>query len=136
MALYSGNKLKGIKWLCNIIICTKGQTGYLITVLTLGRKKYNGKIIIFSDFERCLESVHMGHHYVKNKTVNLVVLDYLKDLAAVCGSKNIVTLLLQINFYRIEDSLVIITNQNRVHKQISLSLILNHNNSKYFQRNN
>lgn len=69
LSLYSGDNLKRVKGLCDIIICAKGQARNFIPVLHPCGEHENGKMICFPKLSAKGKAIAIWKHHIKQRKI-------------------------------------------------------------------
>ena len=111
----AGQHLHRHKGLGNIVICTNVEPQDLILGLGLRRQQNNGCVGKFPNFGCGRHAVHDGHHHIQQNQIHGYFPAQLHRLLAVVGLVQVVSFRGQIDFQRVYNILLIVTNQNPIH---------------------
>ena len=69
LSLYSGDNLKRVKGLCDIIICAKGQAGNFIPSSTLAVSMRMGKLYVSRSCRQKGKAIAIWKHHIKQRNI-------------------------------------------------------------------
>ena len=132
LAADSRQHLHGNKGLGDVIIGTYVQAQHLILCLRLGSQKNNGGIGQLPDLGGGGNAVHDRHHNIQQNQVDIMLFYDFQGFRTGESFKKLVPLRCQIDFQRIHNIRLVITDQNVVHGGLPpypffLGLLYHHN---------
>ena len=122
LGLHPGHHLQGVEGLGDIVVRPDVQAQDLVRVLALGGEEDNGHVAPLPQLGGGPDAVQLGHHHVHQDEMDLVLLHSPDGLPAVIGLQGAIALAGEIDVQGGDDVLVVVADQNGIHRLLSLAL--------------